>query len=335
MGATLQLLAGDQIVSKSQEEFIEKHKEQSFLATPQDDSSIVEVRPQIEELEGVVNTLLSIKDQKTEVQPSKIMKIVNRHNRSFEVGRKQDAHECLDILLNIFAKLPKSQQVFMGACSPRQTCFVCDDQTQCDIEEFNGLTLPVAPTINEAMKQYFEDEILDGQNKVYCERCQNKTKTGRVRPILLFPSTLFLIMMRYGLEKKNCRPINIERKLYIPDQLSVDGENASYTLQGIVIHQGRNCHSGHYTALVRDDNDGDDDWVYCDDEVVCRVRDSYLNTNIIKENCYILRYILSSHQKKLEIRQETLSSDTKDPDFSKNSYLDKKTRKETLSNFCQ
>ncbi|KXJ08325.1 hypothetical protein AC249_AIPGENE10071 [Exaiptasia diaphana] len=84
------------------------------------------------------------------------------------------------------------------------------------------------------------------------------------------------------------------------------------------------------TALVRDDNDGDDDWVYCDDEVVCRVRDSYLNTNIIKENCYILRYILSSHQKKLEIRQETLSSDTKDPDFSKNSYLDKKTRKEVI-----
>jgi ubiquitin carboxyl-terminal hydrolase 5/13 len=68
------------------------------------------------------------------------------------------------------------------------------------------------------------------------------------------------------------------------DTREYDDGVGDYELKAIVVHIGRNTHSGHYVAYVHEANTPD--WLLFNDEKVCRVQPS----SVPIEKAYLMLY---------------------------------------------
>lgn len=210
---------------------------------------------------------------------------------------QQDAQEFSKLLLahlrTIFTHSRHSRhwdlvdQLFQGQMSYVTKCLHCKNKSSRPSSYYEiSLIIKGHKSVENSIESYLSAELLDGENKYFCEHCNAKQCAERfleLKPKAL-PPTLMVQLMRFvydanaGRKKKLTDIIEINETLNMTELLRRSGHaeafeetnDAVYRLQGYLNHRGKSAHVGHYTAAVAhpSDTEGDVEWFEFDDAVV-------------------------------------------------------------------
>ena len=159
-------------------------------------------------------------------------------------------------------------------------CNVCSTSTSRTEKELI-LTVPVAPTVGQAISLHTADEILTGANRRKCEKCGSLQETTRETRITHAPVSLIVQMQRFPNDANGIITRDFSVVKVFPDILHVkaiaDGlvVNHAYNLRATVNHRGT-LSSGHYwshVALTKST------WLKCDDIHVGEMKRRSLNND--------------------------------------------------------
>ncbi|KAE8974485.1 hypothetical protein PF011_g24844 [Phytophthora fragariae] len=218
---------------------------------------------------------------------------------------QQDAQEFSKLLLThlrtIFGQSRFSShwdlvdRIFQGQMSYVTKCLRCKNKSMRPSSYYEiSLNIKGHKSVEDCIGSYLSAEVLDGENKYFCEHCDAKQCAERLlelKPRAL-PPTMMVQLMRFvydanaGRKKKLTDVIEINETLNMTELLRRSGHaeafdesagDAIYRLQGYLNHRGKSAHVGHYTASVAYPNAeelGDEgagsavDWFEFDDAVV-------------------------------------------------------------------
>ncbi|ETI56149.1 hypothetical protein F441_01236 [Phytophthora nicotianae CJ01A1] len=190
---------------------------------------------------------------------------------------QQDAQEFSKLLLahlrTIFGQSRFSRhwdlvdRIFQGQMSYVTKCLKCKNKSM-RLSSYYEISLNIKghKTVEDCIGSYLSAEVLEGENKYFCEHCDTKQCAERyleLKPQSL-PPTLMVQLMRFvydanaGRKKKLTDVIEINETLNMTELLRRSGHaeafNGSgdviYRLQGYLNHRGKSAHVGHYTASV-------------------------------------------------------------------------------------
>ena len=169
-----------------------------------------------------------------------------------ELGKKDSS------LLSI-SKLMNGQQQFSVTC---QKCHHVSSrqETFCELD----LAVEGQKSISDSLEQYFQEELLDGDNKYECSNCASRQEATRKTEIVTSPSVLSVQLRRNVYDMKTFQKIKLKTSIQYPPKLTI--MNDTYKLTAVVYHRGASAYGGHYITEVL--NWEDDQWWLCDDSTV-------------------------------------------------------------------
>ena len=142
------------------------------------------------------------------------------------------------------------------------------------------------PTLYDCFDLYTENELLDGDNKWYNEKTQEKESVYKKNYFWSFPNILIIDLKRFNSNNmKNQKLVLFDIYNLNLSKYSVGYNNNSYIyeLYGICNHTG-NVMNGHYTSYIKNSNGK---WYHFNDDVISEM----LNINaIITPNAYCFFY---------------------------------------------
>jgi len=148
------------------------------------------------------------------------------------------------------------------------------------------LPIPNKPVVSlyDCFKGFTDGEILDGDNKWKCEKCNELKKAHKRLLLWSTPKVLIICLKRFINLRKNSIlvdfPINgLDLKDFC---IGYDKNNSKYNLYGICNHTG-NVGGGHYYAYCRNRNNK---WYKYNDSSVTEIKES----RIVSSNAYCLFY---------------------------------------------
>ncbi|KAG1708945.1 hypothetical protein DVH05_022576 [Phytophthora capsici] len=190
---------------------------------------------------------------------------------------QQDAQEFSKLLLahlrTIFgqSRFPRHwdlvDRIFQGKMSYVTKCLRCKNKSMRPSSYYEiSLNIKGHKTVEDCIGSYLSAEVLEGENKYFCEHCDAKQCAERyleLKPRAL-PPTLMVQLLRFvydanaGRRKKLMDVIEINETLNMSELLRRSGhaeafdgaDDAIYRLQGYLNHRGKSAHVGHYTASV-------------------------------------------------------------------------------------
>ncbi|KAG7381540.1 cms1 ribosomal small subunit [Phytophthora pseudosyringae] len=190
---------------------------------------------------------------------------------------QQDAQEFSKLLLahlrTIFGQSRLSShwdlvdRIFQGQMSYVTKCLKCKNKSMRPSSYYEiSLNIRGHKNVEDCIGSYLSAEVLEGENKYFCEHCDAKQCAERfleLKPQAL-PPTLMVQLMRFvydanaGRKKKLTDVIEINETLNMTELLRRSGHaeafdesgDAIYRLQGYLNHRGKSAHVGHYTASV-------------------------------------------------------------------------------------
>lgn len=251
--------------------------------------------------------------------PAKIVSCLRIFAEHFRCGRQEDAHEFLryviDACHNTSLRLKKLQQqrsrksinggggecfngntivkeIFGGALQSQVKCLSCGTESN-KVDEIMDICLEVTQSnsLKEAMKKFFQAEILDGNNKYKCERCKKLVTAKKQMSILQAPNILVVQLKRFEgiFGGKIDRMIAFEEILVLSSFMCKASQDPhpEYSLFAIIVHSGFSPESGHYYAYIKD---AVGRWYCCNDSYVT------LSTlqDVLSEKAYILFFTRTS-----------------------------------------
>ena len=170
--------------------------------------------------------------------------------------------------------------LFQGVFEYKTKCTKCQNVSTRQ-ENFMDLNLPMmgddAPsslkdfTLEQLLESYLKIEILDGENKYHCCRCDERTSAERRVIFSKLPPVLNIQLARYVFDLKTFRKKKLMDRILLPRTLDIrkgDGESHTYILCAVQNHKGSSAYSGHYVAEVMDWMTGV--WFEFDDEKVSK-----------------------------------------------------------------
>ena len=125
---------------------------------------------------------------------------------------------------------------------------------------YNSIQLEIkgCDNIYDSLKNYFKTEIMDGDNKINCEKCNIKRTCHKHLIFKSLPNILVVIlkrfefdyntMLKYKLNKYFEFPFKLDMKDYLIEDHTET--NTEYELRGITIHDGV-ADFGHYYDLIK------------------------------------------------------------------------------------
>ncbi|KAI9156221.1 hypothetical protein LWI28_002457 [Acer negundo] len=202
-------------------------------------------------------------------------------------GVQQDTHEFLTLLLSLLerclshSKVSKArtivQDLFRGSVSHVTTCSKCgnDSEASAKMEDFYELELNVKglKTLNESLDDYLSVEELNGDNQYFCQSCETRVDATRSIKLRSLPAVLNFQLKRCVFHPKTTMKKKITSAFCFPGELNMQQRLSEpsqseliYNLSAVLIHKGTAVNSGHYIALIKDENTGQ--WWEFDDEHV-------------------------------------------------------------------
>ena len=170
-----------------------------------------------------------------------------------------------------------------GQIRSKLTCQICWKEKN-NFEIFRDLSLPVKEGYNlyDCIKNFCSTEKMNGDNKIFCEKC--KTKTHHFKQISLWKVPKYLLI-HFKKFNANLEKINIDinfpfNNLKILTDTSEDKKK--YCLKGIIYHHGNRCFFGHYTCMINYYNR----WYHIDDETIEKIDEK----DIPIKDAYLLLY---------------------------------------------
>lgn len=255
-------------------------------------------------LEEVQRTLIYLEEAKGRCyDPRALVEASSCLKLEFDVWQQNDASEFatklldrLEISLKKWA--PEHFQHLDSTFGFKQTkqkiCKQCGLKTNREEKLLNvDCQIRGKSDILEALDALTEEEIMEGSNKVFCDRCKENTDTVLRTAFSSLPNVLILSLKRFDLDfttfetvKLNSRcafghELNLkeytlegmeEKENNAGESMSIDGnaadENYEYRLAGVLVHAGV-AQGGHYYSFIRDRSpNSQGDWYRFDDEDV-------------------------------------------------------------------
>ncbi|XP_046463041.1 ubiquitin carboxyl-terminal hydrolase 2-like isoform X2 [Daphnia pulex] len=155
----------------------------------------------------------------------------------------------------------KIVDLFVGQLKSTLQCTVCG---HCSVtfDPFWDLSLPIPPSsksnvkLQHCLDLFGKEEILDGDEKPTCSKCQTRRKCTKKFTIHKFPQILVLHLKRFS-PGERFRKLDASVDFPLTDlDLSaytspgIKPSPCSYQLYGVINHSG-SAYSGHYTASCR------------------------------------------------------------------------------------
>lgn len=232
--------------------------------------------------------------------PHRFLTNLPKVTRQFRLGRQEDAHELLRVLVNRMGPKDFYESVFGGTLKSKVKCKKCGYESD-TFEPFLDLSLNVTGSeITKCLENFFREEHLGGSNKYKCERCKTIVAASKQYFIKEPPLVLTLHLKRFNnFGQKDNRPIRYPEKLNLSKFLIFE-ESTEYELYSVAVHVGHSCRSGHYFAFVKGPNDL---WYDIND---CSVSQASTSKVLNHNSAYILFY------KKVEKFQATKTQTPKE-----------------------
>lgn len=176
-----------------------------------------------------------------------------------------DRRYCFDPVYDLSLPMPgESQSVsFFGRRTFRRTSSRFPSDTAVDED----------CSLNDCLKMFMKEEILDGQNMSYCAKCKKRQRTHKSLNLHRLPNTLVVHLKRFG----NSRRRKDNKISYPLSGLNLHPFTTKNTRPGIrrsmydlyaVCHHIGTSYSGHYTASCLDE--GSKEWYEFNDSKVSR-----------------------------------------------------------------
>ncbi|CAN1179076.1 Ubiquitin carboxyl-terminal hydrolase 25 [Linum perenne] len=304
--------------------------------------------------------------------PAKIYSCLRIFAEHFRRGRQEDAHEFLryviDACHNTCLRLKKLRRkgidpannstvvndIFGGALQSQVKCLSCNSESN-KVDEIMDISLDIlhSNSLSEAMRKFFQQEILDGNNKYQCESCKKLVAARKQMSITQAPNVL-VIQLKYlsssghaflsfwSRETYNwmcgCQRFEgifggkIDKTVAFGEVLvlssfmckSSQDPQPEYSLFGTIVHSGYSPESGHYYAYIKDAMGR---WYCCNDSYVT------LSTlqEVLSEKVYIL-FFSRTNQKPVSSKPAFASNGVQSLDLngSKSSKITKATLPQKL-----
>lgn len=225
---------------------------------------------------------------------------VNKYNNTQNLYEQKDVFEyCEYILQLIHSAAPAILNNIFHCRIVNQIISKNCDHIRQNIEsaEIISLTVKNKSNLLQSLDLYVAVDLLDGDNKYYCDQCQCKVIAEKNTLFHTLPNYLFLHLKRfeYNFDDMNkykintlfSFPLSLNMKPYTKqsdtnvleyNELYVDHRNHTHTeppndsdylyqLCGILIHTGQ-ADSGHYFSLIKVDPTNDNSWYEFNDDKV-------------------------------------------------------------------
>lgn len=221
-------------------------------------------------------------DNNTIFNPNNIKTIVSNKYKQFNNTNQQDSFEFLIYFLDIIDTFNHNQlyEKFGMKTIINIKCKISNCLHESQHEETDlFLQLPIANDLTEAYRLYKKTELLDNDNKYFCEKCNKKIIARKKIIMSKWSDNLIIVLKRFdNMMRKDNRMINIP----------LDWRHG-YKLQGGIIHMG-STHGGHYIYFGKDVNN----WYIANDMTITKIN----NINEFMSNqgstAYILYYVKST-----------------------------------------
>lgn len=229
------------------------------------------------------------------VNPGSITRHPDQLSKCLRPYRQEDAHEFLRALLSTLVMNGHNKQLsclFDGLLESAVTCQTCR-RPSLTRDRYMDLSLDIhgdhISTLSDALDEFTKTEMLTGENKVFCQKCNSKRTASKGLRLATAPSILVCHLKRfafddYGNLVRLHKRVKFPLRLEIGDYMSKVNKSKPppYELVGVLVHQGVNCDSGHYLAYTKCNGQ----WFKCNDSEVTKVD---LKT-VMKQQAYILMY---------------------------------------------
>jgi ubiquitin C-terminal hydrolase len=228
------------------------------------------------------------------VPPKSFISKLRKENDLFSSYMHQDAHEFLNFLLNDVVEclrsereneiqrrqLPREQEqlrtfvheIFEGQLSNEVRCLCCETVT-CRVESFFDLSVDVEQnsSITSCLRNFSSTELLQKQDKFYCDVCCSLQEAERRMRIRSLPQILSLHLKRFKYVEQAGKFKKLSWRVVFPLELrlcntSDDARDPDrlYALFAVVVHVGSGPNQGHYVALIKSHGQ----WLLFDDDCV-------------------------------------------------------------------
>lgn len=140
----------------------------------------------------------------------------------------------------------------VGQLKSSLTCSVCSYVSEV-WDPFWDLSLPipsVARGIDDCLKEFQREEIMDGSEMPKCEKCKKRRKMSKKFSIEKYPQLLVIHLKRFG-DSTGFSRRKITADIRFPEMMAMDGNK--YELQSVCNHFG-SIGGGHYTAFGKTAN---------------------------------------------------------------------------------
>ncbi|VDO03144.1 unnamed protein product [Rodentolepis nana] len=127
----------------------------------------------------------------------------------------------LDEGIKKFNDMPFFSRMFHGLLSDTMYCEDCGHRYNRE-QSFSAINLTVCTgDLLEAMRQYTREEVLDGDNAYFCERCQMKQRTLKRLTFNSLPPVLCLQLKRFGFDWERQVAVKSNQAFSFPRRLDM------------------------------------------------------------------------------------------------------------------
>ncbi|KAJ2080320.1 hypothetical protein H4R24_003147 [Coemansia sp. RSA 988] len=230
------------------------------------------------------------------------LKLMAKHMR---VGRQEDAHEFLRLLVEAFQRSlltgidPKidrriqettmTHQIFGGYLQSQVSCGRCGyDSNTFDPLLDISLDIQGGSTVEKALRSFTRPETLTTSNRYRCEKCNKLVDATKQMTIYQLPRILTLQLKRFSafgggkIGRYVEFPLNLNMKSYV-SRNSPECAPYDYTLYAVLVHAGGTSRSGHYYCFVKSPAGV---WYELNDSTVHQVSER----TVLRQSAYMLFY---------------------------------------------
>ncbi|KAL9256109.1 Ubiquitin carboxyl-terminal hydrolase 16-like protein [Drosera capensis] len=226
--------------------------------------------------------VLEAKDGRSPLSPFRIISNLQKIGSHLACGKEEDAHEFLRCAVDSMQSIclheagvsldsgtgskPSSYEeetnliglTFGGYLRSKIRCLKCSKKSQHD-ERIMDLSIEIdgdIDTLEEALKRFTGTEILDGENKYHCERCNSYERAKKKLVVVEAPNILSITLKRYrpGIFGKLNKSVKFPEILNLAPYMGEPSDKSPiYRLYGVVVHLDsmNSTFSGHYICYIR------------------------------------------------------------------------------------
>lgn len=114
----------------------------------------------------------------------------------------------------------------------------------------------------QSLNSLFEFDKLDGDNKLFCDNCNEKTDTMKGVLLQKLPPILTIDLNRFDFDYNTFQRVKVNDRFEYPLELNLSGfldpesvetpDSCEYELKSVIIHRG-GAYAGHYHAFIQDE----------------------------------------------------------------------------------